>query len=158
MQAPIFLKHVSHYVIYKKNAKESNMIHELEMVARLILGFVLSGAVGLEREASLKPAGLRTHILVGLGATLLTILSLHAFPGSEPSRVAASIIVGIGFLGAGTIVKTEEKVIGLTTAATLWIVSSIGVAVGAGFYLLAVVATLLALFVLRLTIFEKTLR
>ena len=72
------------------------MIHELEMVARLILGFVLSGAVGLEREASLKPAGLRTHILVGLGATLLTILSLHAFPGSEPSRVAASIIVGVG--------------------------------------------------------------
>jgi putative Mg2+ transporter-C (MgtC) family protein len=128
---------------------------DLELVARLILGFVLSGIVGLEREVSLKPAGLRTHILVGLGSTLITILSLHAFPGSDPSRVAASIIVGIGFLGAGTIIKTEEKVIGLTTAATLWIVASIGVATGAGFYLLATVATILAFSVLKLDIFQR---
>lgn len=128
---------------------------ELELVARLILGFVLSGLVGLEREVSLKPAGLRTHILVGLGSTLLTILSLHAFLGADPSRVAASIIVGIGFLGAGTIIKTEEKIIGLTTAATLWIVASIGVATGAGFYLLAIVATILAFLVLKLDIFQR---
>lgn len=129
---------------------------ELELVARLILGFVLSGLVGLEREVSLKPAGLRTHVLVGLGSTLITILSLEAFPGSDPSRVAASIIVGIGFLGAGTIIKTEEKIIGLTTAATLWIVASIGVATGAGFYLLAIIATILAFSVLKLDIFEST--
>jgi len=128
---------------------------ELEPVIRLILGFVLSGIVGLEREVSLKPAGLRTHVLVGLGSTLLTILSLQAFPGADPSRVAASIIVGIGFLGAGTILKTEEKVIGLTTAATLWIVASIGVATGAGFYLLAIVTTILAFCVLKLDIFER---
>ncbi len=128
---------------------------ELELVARLILGFVLSGLVGLEREVSLKPAGLRTHILVGLGSTLITILSLEAFPGSDPSRVAASIIVGIGFLGAGTIIKTEEKIIGLTTAATLWIVASIGVATGAGFYVLAIVATILAFLVLKLDIFQR---
>jgi len=128
---------------------------ELELVARLILGFVLSGIVGLEREVSLKPAGLRTHVLVGLGSTLLTVLSIDAFPGSDPSRVAASIIVGIGFLGAGTILKTEEKVIGLTTAATLWIVASIGVATGAGFYLLAIVTTILAFCVLKLDIFER---
>jgi len=128
---------------------------ELEPVIRLILGFVLSGVVGLEREVSLKPAGLRTHVLVGLGSTLLTILSLQAFPGADPSRVAASIIVGIGFLGAGTILKTEEKVIGLTTAATLWIVASIGVATGAGFYLLAIVTTILAFCVLKLDIFER---
>ncbi len=131
---------------------------ELELVARLILGFVLSGLVGLEREVSLKPAGLRTHILVGLGSTLFTVLSLQAFPGSDPSRVAASIIVGIGFLGAGTIIKTEEKIIGLTTAATLWIVASIGVATGAGFYVLAIVATILAFSVLKLDIFERVPR
>jgi putative Mg2+ transporter-C (MgtC) family protein len=131
---------------------------EIEMVARLILVFILSGLVGLEREVSLKPAGLRTHILVGLGSTLLTILSLYAFPGSEPSRVAASIIVGIGFLGAGTIIKSEEKVIGLTTAASLWVVASVGVATGAGFYLLAVVVTILAYIVLKSDMFEKTLR
>ncbi len=133
------------------------MEFELEFVARLISGFLLSGLVGLEREVSLKPAGLRTHILVGLGSTLLTILSLEAFPGSDIARVAASIIIGIGFLGAGTIVKTKEKVIGLTTAASLWIVASIGVAIGAGFYILAAVTTILAFFVLRLDIFEKTL-
>jgi putative Mg2+ transporter-C (MgtC) family protein len=131
---------------------------ELELVARLILGFVLSGIVGLEREVSLKPAGLRTHVLVGLGSTLLTVLSIDAFPGSDPSRVAASIIVGIGFLGAGTILKTEEKVIGLTTAATLWIVASIGVATGAGFYILAIVATILAFLVLKLDIFQRAPR
>jgi putative Mg2+ transporter-C (MgtC) family protein len=131
---------------------------ELELVVRLVLGFVLSGIVGLEREVSLKPAGLRTHVLVGLGSTLLTILSINAFPGADPSRVAASIIVGIGFLGAGTILKTEQKVIGLTTAATLWIVASIGVATGTGFYLLAVIATILAFFVLKLDIFEKAPR
>lgn len=131
---------------------------ELELVARLILGFVLSGLVGLEREVSLKPAGLRTHILVGLGSTLFTVLSLQAFPGSDPSRVAASIVVGIGFLGAGTVIKTKEKVIGLTTAATLWIVASIGVATGAGFYVLAIIATILAFSVLKLDIFERAPR
>ncbi len=132
------------------------MEFELEFVARLLSGFLLSGLVGLEREVSLKPAGLRTHILVGLGSTLLTILSLRAFPGSDIARVAASIIIGIGFLGAGTIVKTTEKVIGLTTAASLWIVACIGIAIGAGFYLLAAVTTILAFIVLRLDIFEKT--
>ncbi|MCW3980244.1 MAG: MgtC/SapB family protein [Candidatus Bathyarchaeota archaeon] len=129
---------------------------EIELIVRLALGFVLSGIVGLEREVSLKPAGLRTHILVGLGSTLLTILSSHGFPGSDPSRVAASIVVGIGFLGAGTIIKTEQKVIGLTTAATLWIVSSIGMAAGSGYYLLAIAVTVLAFLVLRLAIFEKS--
>ena len=81
-------------------------------------------------------------------------MSSHAFPGSDPSRIAASIVVGIGFLGAGTIIKTEEKVIGLTTAATLWIVAAIGVATGAGLYILAIASTLLAFIVLKLTIFE----
>ena len=129
---------------------------EVELITRLVLGFILSAVVGLEREVSLKPAGLRTHILVGLGSTLFTILSLQAFPGADLSRVAASIIVGIGFLGAGTIIKTEGKVVGLTTAATLWIVASIGVAIGTGFYLLAFATTIIAFFVLKLSIFEKS--
>jgi putative Mg2+ transporter-C (MgtC) family protein len=135
-----------------------NLELELELVAKVILGFIFSGIVGLEREVSLKPAGLRTHILVGLGSTLLTILSLDAFPSSDSSRVAASIIVGIGFLGAGTIIKTKEKVLGLTTAASLWIVASIGVATGAEYYLLAAVTTILAFLVLKLDIFERTPR
>lgn len=141
--------------IYTALNKNTVMNLELELLVRLILGFILSGIVGLEREVSLKPAGLRTHVLVGMGSTLLTILSLQAFPGSDPSRLAASIIVGIGFLGAGTIIKTKGKVMGLTTAATLWIVASIGVATGAGFYLLAIVATILAFLVLKLDIFER---
>ena len=132
------------------------MIFQLELVARLILGFVLGAIVGLEREVSLKPAGLRTHILVGLGSTILTILSIHAFPEpADPARVAAAIIVGIGFLGAGTIIKTEQRVMGLTTAASLWIVASIGVAAGTGYYTVAITGTLLAFIVLKLDIFEK---
>ena len=131
---------------------------EAEFAVRLILSSVLAGVVGLEREVSLKPAGLRTHILVGLGSALLTILSQEAFVGEsvDPSRIAASIVIGIGFLGAGTIIKTEEKIIGLTTAATLWIVASIGMATGTGRYLLAIVTTLLAFIVLKLTLIEKT--
>jgi putative Mg2+ transporter-C (MgtC) family protein len=108
--------------------------------------------VGLEREVSLKPAGIRTHSLVGLGSSLLTILSIEAFPGSDPARIAAAVIVGVGFIGAGTILKTEEKIIGLTTAATLWITASIGVTVGAGFYVLAIVATALTYLSLKLGI------
>ena len=134
------------------------MTSELEFAARLILGFILGGVVGLEREVSLKPAGLRTHILVSLASTLLTILSLNAFTGSDPARVAAAIVVGVGFLGAGTIVKTTEKIVGLTTAATLWTVASIGVSVGAGFYIIASITTILAFIVLRLDIFEKISR
>lgn len=111
--------------------------------------------MGFEREVSLKPAGLRTHSLVGLGSSLLTILSMEAFPGADPSRIAASVIVGVGFLGAEIIIKTEEKIIGLTTAATLWTIASIGVTVGAGYYILAIAATALAYLALKLAVFEK---
>lgn len=132
------------------------MITDLEPVLRLVVAFILSGIVGLEREVSLKPAGLRTHLLVGLGASLLTILSTDAFPGSDPARIAAAVIVGVGFLGAGTILKTEHKIIGLTTAATLWVAASVGVAVGAGFYIIAIVATALASLALLLAKVEKS--
>lgn len=124
----------------------------LESIIKIILAFGLSAIVGLEREVSLKPAGIRTHSLVGLGSSLLTILSIEAFPGSDPARIAAAVTVGVGFIGAGTILKTEEKIIGLTTAATLWITASIGVTVGAGFYVLAIVATALTYLSLKLGI------
>lgn len=132
------------------------MITELEPILKLIVAFVLSGIVGLEREVSLKPAGLRTHLLVGLGSSLLTTLSLEAFPGSDSARIATGVIMGVGFLGAGTILKTGQKVVGLTTAATLWVAASIGVAVGAGFYIIACAATGLAYLALLLARLEKT--
>jgi len=132
------------------------MIFELELIIRIIISFLLSMIIGFEREISLKPAGLRTHVLVCLGSTLFTILSLYAFPGADPSRLAASIAIGIGFIGAGTILKTkEEKIIGLTTAATLWTVASIGVAVGAGFYLLASVVAIFTYLILKIGKIEK---
>ncbi|MCW8801882.1 MAG: MgtC/SapB family protein, partial [Candidatus Bathyarchaeota archaeon] len=105
------------------------MMLEIEPIIRIVLAFILGAFVGLERELSRKPAGLRTNSLVGLGSALFTILSYDAFPGGDPSRIAAGVVVGVGFLGAGTIVKSQEKVRGLTTAATLWTVASIGVTV-----------------------------
>ena len=131
------------------------MISEFEFILRLIISFILSGIVGYEREMSLKPAGFRTHVLVGLGATVFTVLSFHAFPGSDPARMASSIIVGIGFIGAGTIIKTEKKIIGLTTASTLWITSAIGVAVGAGYYLVGAIVCAITFLVLKLGTIEK---
>lgn len=110
--------------------------------------------MGLEREVSSKPAGLRTHILVGLGSTLLSILSAEAFLGSDPARVASAVMVGIGFLGAGTILKTEEKIVGLTTAATLWSTAAAGLAIGADFYILAVIITALVYLTLKLRHFH----
>jgi len=131
------------------------MISEFELVLRVVLTFLLSGLLGLEREIRLKPAGLRTHVLVGLGSSLLTLLSLYAFPGSDPARVAASVAVGIGFIGAGTIIKTENKIIGLTTAATLWITSAIGMATGAGMYLVASIVALISYITLELGKLER---
>ncbi len=140
--------------IYLDAQSNPDMIIELEQIVRLVLAFILSGIVGLEREASSKPAGLRTHALVGLGSALLTILSTDAFPGSDPARIAAAVIIGMGFLGAGTILKTEGRIIGLTTAASLWITASVGLAVGVGYYLLAVVATALTYVSLKLDVLE----
>ncbi len=124
---------------------------EIEMVLRLIVAFALSGIVGFEREVRFKPAGLRTHMMVGAGSTVFTVLSLYAFPTSDPARVAASIAVGIGFIGAGTIYKSEKKVVGLTTASTLWITAAMGMAVGVGYFLLAIVIAVLAILFLELT-------
>jgi len=129
------------------------MISEGALVVRLILSVIFGGLVGIEREMHGKPAGLRTHAIVSLGACLFTIASL-AFGGDDtailvdPSRVAAGIVTGIGFLGAGAIFRDENKIRGLTTAADMWLVAAIGLAVGMGYYLAAVTATTIGLVVL----------
>lgn len=108
----------------------------LETVGRLALAAVLGFAIGLEREAAGQAAGERTHALVAVGSAAFALLSLGAFPGSDPSRVAAGIVTGLGFLGAGTIVKGgEAQIHGLTTAAGIWAVGAVGVAIGSGSYL-----------------------
>jgi len=134
------------------------MVQELELVTRLLLAFALGAVLGFERERVDKPAGLRTHILVSLGSCLFTILSLTAFPGSDPARVAAYVVAGIGFIGAGTILQTRERIVGITTAASLWVTASIGMAAGAGFYILAIITTAIAYLTLRLKILERLAR
>lgn len=129
----------------------------LELALRLLLAAVLGGLVGLEREASGKPAGFRTNLLICVGAALLTDLSVTvasmadpAETNADPARIAAQIVSGIGFLGAGTIIQARGSVIGLTTAATLWVVAAIGMSVGAGAYLEAIGTTLLVILALIL--------
>lgn len=117
-----------------------------DTVLNLLLAAGLSGLIGLERELHLRNAGLRTHMMVGLGAALFTMAGLDL--GTDPSRVAAQIVTGIGFLGAGAIFRSGETIKGLTTAAGLWTVAGIGMAVGAGLSTMAVAATLIALFIL----------
>jgi len=125
---------------------------EVTIVLRLLLATALGAIIGLQRERAKKPAGLRTHILICLGAALFTAASIYGFgAASEPARVAAGVLVGIGFLGAGAIIRTGEGIVaGLTTAATIWAVAAIGLAVGSGLYLVAAVATALTLIVLYL--------
>ena len=129
----------------------------LEMVLRLLLATFLGGAIGLQRELSGKEAGLRTNMLICLGSALFTVLSVLAFPGGDPSRLAAGVITGIGFIGAGVILhRTGGTVIGLTSAATIWSVAAIGIASGAGKYIIAVAATVLALVILLLPHIKKS--
>lgn len=128
------------------------MVEWWELVLRLVLAVILGGIIGLEREVLEKPAGFRTHILVALGAATFTLISLYGFFGSgaDPARIASNIVVGIGFIGAGTIWRHGTGVGGLTTAASLWMVAAIGTAVGSGFYGVALWATGLAWAVLYL--------
>lgn len=124
-----------------------------EFVLRLFVAGLLGAAIGLEREYRAKEAGYRTHFLVALGSALIMIVSQHGFYdvlclpgiGLDPSRIAAQVVTGIGFIGAGTIILNKQIVRGLTTAAGIWATSGIGLAVGAGMYWLAVSATLLTL-------------
>ena len=128
---------------------------QIDLLLKLLLATVLGGVIGWERETSGKPAGLRTNILICVGAALFTYLSNEmsgfAYPGGQlfdPARIAAQILPGIGFIGAGTIMQAKGTVTGLTTAATLWVVAAIGMALGAGGYIEATGTTLLVLVIL----------
>src|SRR3954447_8172381 len=131
------------------------MPSEAQLVLRLLLAAGLTGALGIERELTEQPAGVRTHMLVGMGAALFAIVSAYGFaalsptPGSaaafDPTRIAAQIVVGIGFLGAGVIVKSGGSVRGLTTAASFWITAAIGTAAGFGMILIALATTVITL-------------
>lgn len=115
-----------------------------EVALRLFIALLLSGVVGWQREITQRPAGLRTHMLVCLGATLLTLVSV-SIPGADPMRLASGIVTGIGFIGAGTIIRsTPTEVRGLTTAASIWMIAGVGIAVGVGFYWGALLTTLFA--------------
>jgi len=120
------------------------------LALRLALALALGALVGLEREYHLQPAGFRTHGLVALGAALFTLISAYAFPDADPTRIAAQIVTGIGFIGAGTILHHRGSVRGLTTAASLWAVAAIGMTAGAGLAVLALVGTGLVLVALSL--------
>ena len=127
----------------------------LEFILRIFVAAILGGLIGLEREYRAKEAGFRTHFLVALGAALFMIISAYGFEGVltnenmrlDPSRIAAQVVSGIGFIGAGTIIfqKNENAVRGLTTAAGVWVVAAIGLACGAGMYMVAVSSTLFVL-------------
>src|SRR6185436_12918338 len=122
---------------------------DIQMAGRLCLAGLLGGLVGLEREMHSQPAGLRTHMIVSLGACLLMLVSIHMAElspsKSDPGRIAAQVVAGVGFLGAGAIMRSGLSVRGLTTAACLWTVAAVGLAVGSGYWRAAVVTTALTL-------------
>lgn len=129
------------------------MVSNLEIIIRLILASILGALLGLERESSNRPAGFRTHVLVTLGSALIMLVSKDGFifdgvRTGDPARLAAQVISGIGFLGAGTIMKTGDSIKGLTTAASLWVSAGLGLAIGAGYYLGGIVAGFIALLTL----------
>ena len=138
-----------------------------ESLLRLALAAVLGGLIGIERELREREAGLRTHLLVALGSALFTIVGAYGFDAflntgasvvrADPTRIAAQIVTGIGFLGAGAIIRQGLSVRGLTTAATLWVVAAVGLAAGAGYYSVAVITTalvLIALYPLRIIAYK----
>lgn len=136
-------------------------ISELEITIRLFLALLLGGIIGFEREHANHAAGFRTNILVCVGACLMMLLSIYGFSNFvyewnvrvDPARLAAAVITGVGFLGAGTIMLKDKKISGLTTAASLWVVAALGLAVGAGFYFAAIIV--LVLVITTLWLFNK---
>ena len=137
------------------------MFTDNQVMLRLFFSVILGGIVGLERQMHRRAAGLRTHMLVSLGSCLIMLTSLYVFDiyngkaPLDPSRIAAGVITGIGFLGAGAIIRERDGIRGLTTAASLWVVAAVGLAVGCGFIKAATFATLLAIIVLFLLRFAE---
>ena len=139
-------------------------INDVNAVLRLVLAFIAGALIGLERESHSKPAGFRTYIIISLGACLLMLLSIYIpqtfmdFKNGDPGRIAAGVVTGIGFLGAGAIMRFGLTVKGMTTAASIWAVAAVGMAIGAGFYVAALAAVLILLIVLHvLEILENKL-
>ncbi len=133
-------------------------ISNLELIGRLLLSLVLGSIIGWEREVVRMPAGLRTYMLVTMGSALFTMVSFLVVSQGEKvdiTRIASGIITGIGFLGAGAIIRSGENVRGLSTAASIWTAAAIGMAVGFGYYFLSVVATILTLIVLLMSALER---
>ena len=133
---------------------EENFVNfDFESLIKLILALGLGALIGFERQLKHRPAGLRTHMLVSIGATIFTLVSLSF--DIEPARIAAGIVAGIGFLGAGSIIAHKGHVRGITSAATLWVVAAIGLAVGIGQYWIAIISSIAIFLVLQLGRFEK---
>ena len=138
------------------------MNQEITIILRLLAAMIFGLLIGYERESRQRVrgeeekggAGLRTHAMVCLGSCLITAVGIFSFP-YDTARMAASIMTGIGFLGAGTIIATSGRIKGLTTAASIWVVAAIGIAVGTGRYIIAVSATIISLIVLELYRIEK---
>jgi len=120
-----------------------------QMFVRILLAAALGTVVGYEREHEGKPAGIRTHGMVALGAALFTIVSIYGFGAGDPARVAAQVVTGVGFLGAGAILHHHDSIRGLTTAAALWVTAAIGTAVGAGMYALSITTAAVVFLLLR---------
>lgn len=130
------------------------MDNELLLALRMLLATALGAAIGYQRTWAKKPAGFRTHAVVALGVATFTVISTHGFSGGsiDPSRIAAGVVTGIGFIGGGTILRMHthqgDTIVGITTAATIWAVAAIGMAAGVGMYIIAVTATVLCLIIL----------
>jgi len=140
------------------------ILTEFDMAIRLCLGFVAGAIIGFERSSKRQVAGLRTHILIATGATLLMLLSIYLphhynpLKTSDPGRIAAQVVSGIGFLGAGAIIRLGNNIKGLTTAASLWFVAAVGLAIGSGMFLIAAIAEVLGIITLLvLDLIEKKL-
>lgn len=126
-------------------------ITDIEMAIRLAIAALCGAGVGYQREHANKAAGFRTHILVALGSALFTVVSLFGFSANaDPARVAAQVVVGIGFIGAGAILHSRASVTGLTTAASIWVTAAIGMAAGVGMYFVTILTTAIVLAVLQL--------
>jgi len=132
------------------------MFNDLVILFRLLIAATLSGVIGFEREFHGRTAGFRTHILLCIGSTLIMLTSIHIFDvyygkvACDPGRIAAGVVTGIGFLGAGAIMRSRASIRGLTTAASLWVVAGIGLAVGSGLYFGAIMTTILTLVALMI--------
>ncbi len=126
---------------------------DLIVLARILLSVVLGFVLGLERELYKRPAGLRTHILVCIASCLIMLVSMYGFEGGDPARLAAQVVSGVGFLGAGAIIRGDKDIKGITTAATVWMSAMIGLACGNGFYFGAILVTVIGLIIL--TIFRS---